>query len=384
MKISDIKITFLYILFLLLGFNKFILYVPVAVAYLLLINNNWNINKSFLIYSTLNIVAIIFLFLIGFDRMTLEDPIKLFIVFMFILLLSGFLLQNQSKRVQINLLSFYILGLGIETIIIAGYSYLFNHNGIYGYGNIYDPFSQKETNSPITSNNLSILASLLLFYLFNFSKQFLSKILIIFSLLVTITLAIFLGGRTFFIILFLALIYSSLRPITFNKIVIIILLLLIFTIGLNLFNELVSVDFILERFEKVHESKRLLHYQHGIKEFFTHPFGGYTIDQSIENTRWFHNIFLDMGRIAGWIPVSLYLLSLIYILLKSSKKIIFADNYYNFAILMLLVSFLILQQDISIEGDYRSYIILFLSSICLLSPPILLDPHPNKVNTRTT
>lgn len=366
MKTVNIQIIFIYVLFFLLGFNKFILYVPIAITYLLFFNKNWNINKSYLIYTSLNVITIIFLFVIGIDRMTPDEPIKIFIVFMFILLISGFLLQNQSKKVQSSLLSFYILGLGIEATIIAGYSYLFN-NGSYGYGNIYNPFSQEEINSPVTSNNLSIFASLLLFHFFNFNKNFLSKILTIFLLLITITLAIFLGGRTFFIILLFALFYSAIRPLTPSKLTLIFILTVSLLLVSTYISDLINIDFILKRFEKGLESKRFLHYKHGISEFFKYPLGGYTIDESIEKTRWFHNIFLDMGRLGGWIPVGLFSLSLVYVALKAYKKMLFADTHYNFAILMLLISFLILQQDMSIEGDYRSYIIMYLSSIILLT-----------------
>lgn len=366
-SINQTQEKILYLLFFLLGFNKFIIYVPATVAYLFLFNSDRDINKNFLVYAALNVITIIFLFIIGIDRMTPEEPIRIFIVFIFILCISGFLLQNQSKKTQSNLLSFYILGLGIESTIIAGYSYLFN-DGTYGYGNLYNPFSQKEINSPVTSNNLSILASLLLFYLFNLNKYFLSKISTVFLLLIIIALAVFLGGRTFFIILFFALLYSVIRPLTLNKLALISIL----TVGLLLvstyISEFINIDFVLKRFEKGLESKRFLHYQHGISEFFKHPLGGYTIDESIEKTRWFHNIFLDMGRLGGWIPVGLFTLSLIYVALKSCKKILFANTHYNFAILMFLISFLILQQDISIEGDYRAYIVLYLSSIILLSP----------------
>lgn len=299
--------------------------------------------------------------------MTPEEPLKLLIVFLFVLLISGFLIQNQPKETQVKMLFYYIIGFGFQAFIIAGYSYLFN-DGSYGYGNIYNPFTQQEINSPVTSNNLSVLASLLVFYLFN-NSNIAKKAFITLLLFIVLGLGVFLGGRTFFIILLFAFLYSAIRPLTVNKLVLISLLTISSLLISTYISDFINIDFVLKRFEKGLESKRFLHYQHGLSEFFKHPLGGYTIDQSIENTRWFHNIFLDMGRLGGWIPVAFFSLSLIYVALKSCKKVLFADTHYNFAILMLLVSFLILQQDTSIEGDYRSYITLVLSSIILLSNP---------------
>lgn len=364
---NNLNNQYLYFLFFLLGFNKFILYLPAAILYLLLLNKKWQINKSFFLFTSLNILAIIFVFFLGHNRMTLEEPLRLFIVFFFMIIVSGFLIQNKSQKIQINLLYCYILGLGSEAITIAGYTYIFN-DGSYGYGNIYDPFSQKEINSPITSNNLSILASLLLFYLFNFNKKFLSKILTTFLLLIIIALAIFLGGRTFFVILLFALLYSVSRPLTINKLVLICIFIISLLLASYYISDFINIDFILKRFEKGLESSRFSLYQEGFQKFWQYPFGGYSIDPPL-TTKWFHNIFLDMGRLAGWIPVILFSISLAYVVLKSYKKIFFANANYNFVILMSLVSFLILQQDTSIEGDYRAYIVLFLSSIVLLSNP---------------
>lgn len=367
MKISkkSINTNYLCFLFFLLGLNKFIIYLPAAFIYFFIFEKKHNLNKSFIIYCALNITTIIFIFILGYDRMTPDEPIKLFIVFICVLLISGFLIQDQSKSIQANLLAYYILGVGLEATIIAGYSYLFN-DGSYGYGKIYNPFTHTETNSPITSNNLSILASLLIFYLFN-KGSFSAKIFYAFLLIIIINLGIFLGGRTFFIILLFALLYSVIRPLSISKLIFISGFILCILLISNHINDIIDTDFILKRFEKGLESKRFLHYKHGINQFFNHPLGGYTIDESIEKTRWFHNIFLDMGRLGGWIPVGLFSLSLAYVVLKTCKKMLFADTHYNFAILMLLISFLILQQDTSIEGDYRAYVTMYLSAILLLS-----------------
>lgn len=308
----------IYLLFFLIGFNNFILYVPATAGYLLFFNKHWQIKRDFLLFTTLNVSAIIFIFLLGYVRMTPEEPLKLFIVFLFVLLISGFLIQNQSKEIQRKVLACYILGYGFKSLIIAGYSYIFN-DGSYGYGNIYDPFSRKEINSPGISNNLSILASLLIFYIFN-NKVFAVKTSSAILLFLTLGMGIFLGGRTFFIIILFATFYSIIRPLTTNKIILILFLTALIYVVANAYGDFINTDFILKRFEKGLESKRFLHYQHGLSEFFKHPLGGYSVDQSIENVRWFHNIFLDMGRLGGWIPVTLFSLSLIYVALKSCKK----------------------------------------------------------------
>ncbi len=358
-----IPITYLYFLFFLLGFGKYIMYIPIAIVYLFL-NKNWAIKKNYAVILLLNIIMITFLFLLGFERM-IPDPLRLLAVLSFVFLVSSFLIQNQPPEIQTNLLIFYILGIGLEALIIAGYSYLFNE-GFYGHGKIYDPLIQQEVNSPVTSNNLAILASFLVFYIFN-NRKLIIKSSSIILLLIVVVLAAFLSGRTFFLLLFLAIFYSFINPLTTRKTLFALILLFGSLITISTLDNIVNLDSILHRFESGLESKRFLHYKHGINELISHPFGGYTIDKSIEKTKWFHNIFLDMGRLGGWIPIICYSLLLLYVLIKSYDKVIVTNTKYSLATLMFLTSFLILQQDTSLEGNYRAYIVMILSSIILIS-----------------
>src|SRR5690554_8186538 len=94
------------------------------------------------------------------------------------------------------------------------------------------------------------------------------------------------------------------------------------------------------------QSPRFLLWQDGFLKLLTHPLGGFSVDQTIDQVRWFHNIFLDAGRLAGWFPiVSLALFTFYSFVLFLQRK----NKYSLFAGFMFAVVFALAQQDVVVE-----------------------------------
>ena len=125
------------------------------------------------------------------------------------------------------------------------------------------------------------------------------------------------------------------------------------------------------------ESKRFDFYWQALHDIPLHPFGMSKVDQSIEHISWFHNIILDTGRVGGLIPMFLSII----LLLLPLKALLQRKRHLGkaFIVCMLLATFLLMQQDVIIEGDGQSLsLFLFLSTALLCSLPNSLITSRNK------
>jgi hypothetical protein len=359
---------FLYLAFFALGFGRLEFYFPLFALYFFLKGSQilaMPIRSSYLILTGLMLIATAPLYIFGADRMTNDDPVKSLMPLLFSLTVAGFLLQNKTQDIQFRLIATYIFGLGSDALVMVGYSYWVD-SARYGYGLLLNPFNGKESNSPGTSNTLSIMAALLIYYLFQ-KQTLVKRLAVIVLMIITLVAAFFLGGRTFFIILaisFLIMLFFGIKQSQIPKFFLYGAVFIVF--GLTLIS---SIDFMHEKLEITLqrlsfglESNRFLHYSHGMNIFLDYPFGGFSVDAGIENTEWFHNIFLDNARIGGWFPV----LSLIFAMLYIGSTLIFKKSQYLlFGYLLVIISFLIMQQDVILEGNFRVFIVMFFSGILL-------------------
>ena len=373
---------FILISFFALGFNKFIFYLPffslyIAIRFFKKVNvisnekksilSEIHLSKSYLILTFLMIFSIAPLYIIGYTDLQINSPIKSIVVMFFAVFVGGYFLQNQSQLLQYQLISLYIIGLGLESLAITAYSYL-NGSGQYGYGLLYNPFSGHLINSPGVSNTLTLLSSLLIYFVFK-SNYLILKFISLLMFFVTLFFAVFLGGRTFFIIVFLSFIFILIFTIKAKYILnIISLLFLVFLFILLIVSNVEGlshyIDFTIGRMAQGFESVRFQHYAHGLNELFYYPFGGFSVDKNIENTHYFHNVFLDNARLAGWLPIASLLTMVIYILSSILNK---RKEYFLFGIVIFFTSFLLIQQDVIIEGNYRILVVMYFSGILLLN-----------------
>lgn len=354
-----------------LGINIFFIYFPIVILYWLLYVRSTRVGLSVFLFYGMVTLSILTLFLIGHDRMTLDNSWQVFIAFNITLITSTLILEITNLEGKVKVLVIYILGVGVVPLISVSYSFLFN-DGSYGRGLIYNPITNNTTNSPLASNNLSLLASVFIYWLFK-QEQLVYKLLCILCVGVISFLGAFLGGRTYFIIIGFAFVFLFLLGKERKKLQTSLVLGFVVVFFIFVFWE--QAVFLQEKLAILNErfkagmatgDVRFELIADGFKQLLTHPLGGYEVNSSISSVRWFHNIFIDMGRLAGWIPVILLILSIIYVLLKSIKKVFIGNKSYKIPLMFFLLSFLLLQQDIAIEGDYRVLIVMVLSGVILI------------------
>jgi len=132
-------------------------------------------------------------------------------------------------------------------------------------------------------------------------------------------------------------------------------------------NELYNyLQFTTERFSnKGLESSRFDLYLIGLENIIYYPFGGFTVQHQLFGTSWFHNIILDSFRVAGWIPILFFIIATMYalkgLLIKNKSDDLILIVY------IFLICFLIMQQDVIIEGNYLPLIIYYLCGIVLVT-----------------
>lgn len=284
----------IYCAFLALGFGKFIFYIPLFFIYFFLRLQRFfeiKIDNNYLVVLVLMVAYILSVFLIGYDRLMIDSPFNLLFVLLFTLIFAGLAMQEESKELQLKMLFFYIAGIGIDALLISGYSYWVD-SSYYGYGRLFDPYAGIIVNSPIISNNLAIFSVALILIFFNF-KNFALKIISVFSLGGCVFFGFFLGGRTYFIIIAFVLIVLFFFNLSLKRIVnfflSFVVIVVIFVISFFLMNYLNLGDEIfkngLSMIDKGFESNRFLLYENGLSVMPAYPFGGFEIDKTIEDVQ---------------------------------------------------------------------------------------------------
>ena len=358
----------LYMIFLALGFSKSWIYLPLMGFYGVLKLPTFNlikIQKSFLILLILYVSFLVLTFTLGCQRLTIESPLRHLASILVVLVFGGLVFHYQKYEIKLNLLGFYLFGLFLDNFIITAYSF-FNNPLLYGYGMLISPFSNEEINSPGVSSMLAISFSYFYFFAIYKKENIFIKMLSIIVIVISLGCAIFLGGRMFFIVAFITVIFYFITHVSVKNLVLFFLVCISVGYMISMNEYLASkLDFTINRFinEGLH-SLRFQHYLHGLEMFFLHPLGGFEVDTAIEDTKWYHNIFLDTARVAGWIPVLFLLAALLYTAKFFNYRIKHSDISLPFWVAT--TAFLIMQQDVVLEGGARSLIVLFFSSYILI------------------
>lgn len=367
LNVSTVQGALVGMLFFLLGFNLAKLYFPVfliALFYVVYKERGVRLSINYLIFLILVFLGMILPFLVGYKVMPVERPEVLFVVWVFNLIFVSYLFFRLDLYLRIIAILFYSLGLFSESILVVAFSYYSSLAGeYYGYGKLLHPISGMLINSPGVSNSLVPFTVILLYRLFfyNFNLSWLLSFLL---LAFSIAAASFLGGRAFFVCLFVALLVF----LTFSSIGKKILILLAIVIALVFFTTYSDLELfagVLSRFESGLESTRFEHYASGLSQLANRPFGGFNVDQNIESTFWFHNIFLDNAKYSGWITF----LALFFLFLFFGLKLLANHRHPYFIILFCLyiVTFLLHQQDVVLEGNFRLFMVTMLCGLTVLS-----------------
>ncbi|EMQ0960560.1 MULTISPECIES: hypothetical protein [Citrobacter] len=356
-KSNDVYKSMLLLSFFFSGFSLYSVFIPLLILSLFLSGYK---NKSLYLGSVATSFNILFIvlfvlcvFFIGFSKLYLDSPIKYAMYIIFMIVCLTLLLVNNIENAK-GMLLFFILGIFMRAEFVVIYSFL-EPSGVYGYGKLLDPFSHEEINSPGISNSLAIVFMYLVvaFKANTFNKRIFLTLLYPLLLLSSI----FLGGRTFFIIAIISLLYQYNRNINLKATIWLCLISVGALITFSLiFKDLPVFDkyfnLVFERFgSEGLKSARFELIQDGITKFLMQPMGGFTPYASEYSGNWYHNIYLDSARVAGFIPLIMFLFSnfiLLFSYLKYKKQNRKVKNPYFFLSILTLI---VMCQDVVLEGN---------------------------------
>lgn len=356
------------IAFFLLGFGKADLFIPallLCLAFSIISQNNHTHNK-FPVILLLFLLGSLIPLVIGYYDVQIGSPIRSIIYIFVVAVLYGWLFQKCTTKQQKMLISAFIIGFTLDNLYVVAYSYL-SLGDSAGYGFLISPYTGERINSPVISNALSI-GAVLFFYYYIVSKKVICSSLFFLLVIVVFVSGIIVGGRAFFVVLLFGVmvIYAYNPKETAKKLLAflpLVIPLMTYLMQLQIAEK--YFEFILFRFEDGLNSNRFLHYADGLEKLILHPLGGFATDKSIESTFFFHNLFLDAGRLGGWVPVLSFALMSAYVIfnLYLRKGI---DYDVQLAGIIFLVSLLIMQQDVIIEGNIRVLMAFYFASIMIL------------------
>lgn len=349
------------------GFGMSMIYLPLMLLSIALNMNGILRHKTKMYSILLYIIFVMFLvtvFGIGSDNFFISSPFNVMWAILILTTYLGAVLEAINDSEKVKLIAFYVLGMCAQCLCIVAYSYM--SGGNYGYGLLINPFTGNQINSPSVSNVMALSMSVVLFFLFY--KNGVNRIYSSLFILILTAAGVFLSGRTFFFLSGISLGWLLLRNLSFKTVLkSLVYVLLAFIIVTYFLPEGMTkyYDFAIARMSEGLESNRFKHWAHGLTVSPDYPFGGFQVDKSIEDTNWYHNILLDTARVAGFIP----LFSFIMFTLTSALLYLYRikTNLKFFGLMIFTISFLIMQQDVVLEGEYRMLIVFFLSSILLTS-----------------
>lgn len=356
-----------------IAFSDYRVYVPIALLWaafnfktLLLLIKFPTYNRGNLKLTLISIIYIISIFGIGYSNMTLDQPFKYMIAIIFQIAFVFLIFSTTKIDCYKNILDGVVFGYLLNSTIIIGYSTLYSSSYI-GYGSLTDPFTGLQLNTPHISNSIAVVFSYYFSKLFIMESKF-NTTLYALTCGMMVIFAIILAGRTFFIISICIITLCLLHRSDVKSIA---SLLIFIIVGLTLFTYFASsensiyIDFLLNRFENGIESSRSNLYLYALTQMFNYPLGGFSVNSSVADTLWFHNIFFDTARVAGWFP----LFFLIFFYSSFASKVI---NLSSDSVLLqfkaaFISLFLVAQQDVIIEGNSKIFLATYISIICLSS-----------------
>lgn len=368
LKVGSIELAFVALLFFFLGFNLAKLYFPAfLIAFFVVVYKARSVPLSinYLIFLMLVFLGMLLPFLVGYKEMPVERPEVLFIAWVFNIFFVSYLYFRLDAQKKIIALFFYCFGIFAESMLVIAFSYNLSLAGdVYGYGRLLHPISGLVINSPIVSVSLVPFSIILLYRLFFYKIDFLwvlSCLLLAFS----IAGGLFLSGRMFFISIFLALLVFFILTSIDKKLLITLLTVVFGLIFFEIYSDIELMDGVLSRFEYGLESTRFALYTNGLSQLVNNPFGGFNVDQSIERTFWFHNIFLDNAKYSGWITFLALLLLFLFLGFKLMAN--HTHPYFIILFCLYIVTLLIHQQDVVLEGSFRLFMVTMLCGLTVLS-----------------
>lgn len=268
-------------------------------------------------------------------------------------------IDDRKKLLQI--LYFFSLGMFVKSFWYTLYTFI-NAPYLFQLRQLLDPFTLEPVNSPAISL-MAVYATLIaIFKLIQGENRIVNIVFNATIIFGGLFIAVLLQARTFFVIVSLFTIYLILSNLIANKSIKGVVILIVSCFFIVIFNGYMmdnnkyyqeTYDNIIYRFEEIGvDSSRYLLWESAVNIIIDNPFGGGSTDKKIEATYWFHNLWLDIGRTSGIIPIILMLIfqvKVFYILIKNS----FFKSKFEYHFLMIFYISLLIGQyvEIALEGN---------------------------------
>ena len=327
---SNKKKYIIYLLFFMFGTGIFKIYIPFFFIYIVFSLKNYIYSiydKKFkTIYGLLNVYILLF-FLIGLKNAD-ELDINQFYIYIFVSGCIFLIAYIEGRRYYKEIIGTYLLGSFFYVMFYVFYNLKYS-GSVSIYGNMIDPLTTEAVNTPQYANLLSIVVCGMIIFL-NEAKIFILRVISIIMIGLTIFSGLYLGARAFFVVLFIFLFIYLSKKIKIKNVIIFLFVVMVSSIIVKEYFDIIApyVDFILFRFqeEKI-DTTRYLIWKESINEILNYPFGGFPITAS-NDSYWCHNLWLDVARISGWIPLML-LISLNIFFLLQYNELKNKKSYFN-------------------------------------------------------
>ncbi|MGJ8588281.1 MAG: hypothetical protein ACSHXW_09010 [Yoonia sp.] len=355
---------------LLIGIGEVQLYGPAILLLILFeaVRGNLSIIRfgPFLVFGCW-LIIFTFVFTIGYSHLTLVNPWLSALKLSALFFIFGLAFSNRSQLEKHDILLALVLGILIQSMAIIGYSIGLNY-GFYGYGNLYNPLSGSEVNSPLVGIKMAIVSGVAIHNVVT-SDRLLLRCICITVIFLLVVGAIMIASRAFFVLFTIALLWSLSRKFTIKNL---ILMTTVFVISYQFMMSWlttseslkVAFDFFILRFSNGLESDRFDLYAIGLSNLSNYPFGGFGPPQEAGfNELWYHNILLDLGRVAGVIPIFFFLLFTLIVFWAFLTNVSMRNK--SVIALIFLLCWLASMQDVLLEGDHTLLLLLYLSGVAL-------------------
>lgn len=274
--------------------------------------------------------------------------IKLVIIFA---LPSILMLYLGSLNRTSDIVTFSVLNLLFSYTVVI-YSY---YKGYYGYGELRSPLTGELSNSP--SYVILIFISTVVLcekfrVLFGLKGCWLAMLLLIF---VFFSCSVYMQSR-FSVVALVAYVPLLFRGhVKLFGLGVLVSAVLLYSINFDFS----GLSELLHRFDRSGlESPRLAMYKYGVKEMFNMPFGGMKVINAGAGYQgvWFHNLYLDIARVAGLPALMFWVMLLMAFLLRA----FFTLDKPNLSFYLVVFLFLniALSQNLGFDG-YYNYVLYF-------------------------
>ncbi|EJL6615542.1 hypothetical protein CGT77_13065 [Vibrio cholerae] len=349
---------------LLLGWsiNPTLVYISLFIGVLTIYFRKISFNLVAGIFTVATLLWMLIQLIFGYDYITFANK-EVTVLSYVLLILTIFIFISSMRRDEelFYFISAFCIGISAKNLFIAFYN--MSIPGKTGYGSIINPLTNVAMNSPGVSIKLALSSGLYIYILFS-DRSLKMKLFSIMMITSCIFSAVFLEGRTFFIIITMYFIFNIVYSyISILKKIAMGVGVLFFMIGYYIYALIDSG--ILARFTELGiKSNRFSHWLHAIDNFDYYYFGGLETNKSFENTQWFHNILIDTYRLSGIIGFVLILIIFIVGVMYCKSRTLLSDSLFYTSLIFSCI--LVMLQDVIFEGYFEVFVVFYMTVLAVM------------------